>query len=508
MKKVAQVYERGMVTDTQGSASAEGFSRRVAMRASTAPLVTFALGCVGVAAFVFIVRRRRIDKQRDLAASDTRAERRPSTPRKTLAEVSHNFFEKADATALIFTDAKIDDAMFLWTFFLLNLWRPHEHTVGITVVVIGIRDRASGVALVRHLFACAEKYAASVSISPLARVTIRVLASRNRAQRAPRHEIDTYRPYATGDPRAADEALAYHQDAPMQSADFVAVVAQFFMFEVGPSLDALERLTPRRGGVLAFQAGFNTATPDAAAERAIWAALTARVGEAGGSIVCISNGYSFAGTKSSRTMQLSHPFLRLLRAQDGPLWDHLLDAGVKESFRFALDQMSKFLAGDFGDCGGKLEVFRAEVGCDASTPQEAVSATLAERFLAFRERAAPGERNPVVHMCEQIHAAVAEACGARRADYLARSVVALTHFGSSIEITDCQHFACLLQNEEGVLWPCGPPVGNAVDFNSGQTGVLWAAKDVSGPRSFEWMSKIADVRTARACVTGPHKTQS
>ena len=43
---------------------------------------------------------------------------------RTLAALSPPFFGKPRASARIFTDVKIDDALFLWTFFLLNLRRP------------------------------------------------------------------------------------------------------------------------------------------------------------------------------------------------------------------------------------------------------------------------------------------------------------------------------------------------------------------------------------------------
>ena len=44
---------------------------------------------------------------------------------------------------------------------------------------------------------------------------------------------------------------------------------------------------------------------------------------------------------------------------------------------------------------------------------------------------------------------------------------------------------------------CAPP-----EFTAEEGGVFWAARGVTGPQSFAWMAKLADVHTARACVMG------
>ena len=461
------------------------------MRLAVRAVVYLGLACVGA----FVLAPRALGARRRRLARPPRS----AAAGKTMAELC-DFYARRDAAATIFTDAKIDDAIMLWEFFLANLWRPAGHAVRVTVAVLGVRDRAAGVALVRHVFAAAQAHAAAAAApAPLARVSLRVLASANAPEVAPRHEIDTYAPYASkaaGFVAAGDnEPLRFFQDEPPAPADLVAVMAQYFKFEGGPSsLAGLERLAPRRGGLLVFQAGFNTLVNDAAAEASVWSVLAAKVGGAGGKIVCVSNAYSFAGPKSERAMDVSHPFFERLRAQDGVLWGHLLDAGVKESFRFALDQMSKFFAGEFGECGGARARLGAELACDAGAPRARASAELAERF-----RADPAA---LTALCASVHAAVAEACGERRAEYLRRAVGALENYGRAIEITDGQHFACVMQREARVLWPCRAPANGSVEFTAEEGGVFWAARGVSGPQSFAWMAKLADVRTARACVMG------
>ena len=68
-----------------------------------------------------------------------------------------SFFGIVDARELLIIDAKFDEALFLWLWFLLKFRRPNKHNVQITVFVVGIQDLAAGVALVRHLFPCAQE---------------------------------------------------------------------------------------------------------------------------------------------------------------------------------------------------------------------------------------------------------------------------------------------------------------------------------------------------------------
>ena len=94
--------------------------------------------------------------------------------------------------------------------------------------------------------------------------------------------------------------------------------------------------------MLAFQAGFNTRVPGDH-ENELWAALAAGVASAGGRVVLICNGYSFAGGRASSARRDSS-VVRAVLAQSPELWGRLLDAGAQEAFRFGVDQMSKFLA--------------------------------------------------------------------------------------------------------------------------------------------------------------------
>ena len=309
--------------------------------------------CVGTAAaFLHPPWARKRQWLLRVAAGSAVTAASPAPP-CTLASLmdGRGFFARPDATALVFTDVKIDDALFLWMFFKLNLERPPTHRVSLVVVVIGVRDRISAVALVRDLLESAtrvhrERERERDSRS-FAHVSLRVLASRRRPPVAPRHELDTYAPYAALAPGFApcvmeddDRDLDFFQDdAALVAggcADLVAVMAQFFACELydahnddgaaprrGGGLDALRVLTPRAGGALAIQAGFNTrvARGDPAAERAVWGALAERVGGGGAHVVLVSNVFSFAadadgGGARTRpcTMAPSDPLGAALRA--------------------------------------------------------------------------------------------------------------------------------------------------------------------------------------------------
>ena len=78
--------------------------------------------------------------------------------RRTVTQVSP-FFYKQEASASICTDVKPDDAICLWPCYTLNVFRPSDHRVRSTVNVIGIQDRAAGMALVRHIWDSAKEYA-------------------------------------------------------------------------------------------------------------------------------------------------------------------------------------------------------------------------------------------------------------------------------------------------------------------------------------------------------------
>merc|ERR1711974_388686 len=91
--------------------------------------------------------------------------------------------------------------------------------------------------------------------------------------------------------------------------------------------DVLDHLVPRAGGVLAFQAGFNTKMPmDVRLQQDIWDRLAAKVNGAGGKIILVSNAFSFGGEKAGR-IETSSSFLVTLKEQSELLWSHLIQAG-------------------------------------------------------------------------------------------------------------------------------------------------------------------------------------
>eukprot|EP00927_Polykrikos_kofoidii_P053796 TRINITY_DN48350_c0_g1_i1.p1 TRINITY_DN48350_c0_g1~~TRINITY_DN48350_c0_g1_i1.p1 ORF type:complete len:464 (+),score=82.35 TRINITY_DN48350_c0_g1_i1:202-1593(+) len=458
------------------------------------------------------------------------------TPR-TLASLC-NFFGKINASAAIFTDAKIDDAIFLWTFFLLNFWRPADHRVRVSVNIIGVQDRAGAVAMVRHLVDCAQKYAAAAAaaaekVTPLANVVIHVWASQHAARDAPRHEIDTYKPYHDGTdnfPQACDDDLAFFQDQSEgdATADLICVVAQYFSFEMRNEGDeyekALWRLVPSAGGVLAFQAGFNTNPPRGKADDgvALWTALVERVRDAGASVALISNAFSFDG--KAGTMEVTNPYLNLLRTQSELLWGHLIQAGVMESFRFCVDQMAKWLSRmkmegvdyDNGDLGLELDRLKTEaIGERLAGPhvprQHEVSAALAGLFVEaeeLRNRVEDPPENPVVVLCRQLHELVSGACGAASAEYLRRAVANFERHGTTIEVTDGQHFAVLLQSKEPLLSPLRFALpAKATFLPSSSTpadggDVVFGVRHANPAQSVAWMSALVDPLTARPLAFG------
>jgi len=291
-----------------------------------------------------------------MEASPPKVQRTAADHRQTLAQLSP-FFRKQEASASIFTDAKLDDAIFLWTFYLLNFFRPSDHRVRITVNVIGIQDRAAGMSLVRHIFASAKEYAATQSPG-LPDISHCILASKNMPPVAPRHEADTYKPYNVGTagfPQALEEAetMAFFQTRQARSApaaDFVAVMAQFFNFELKKC--GMDDLIPAEGGVLAFQAGFNTRIPPDLKPEATWQELSAKVQAAGANMVLIRNAFSFVtGGLKPGTMEAASPLFELLRKQSGMLWGHLIETLDGELQIFCRSDVEVACACQTGRCG-------------------------------------------------------------------------------------------------------------------------------------------------------------
>ncbi|CAJ1350372.1 unnamed protein product [Effrenium voratum] len=246
--------------------------------------------------------------------------------------------------------------------------------------------------MAEHLYTSALEAAKATGRS-LCQLSFRALASRSRA-RAVRHEEDTYAPYRateSGFPQADERRLQFWQDLPKEarSADLVGVIAQFLSHEViagGISIreDVLDLLVPSHGGILIFQSGFNTRVPDAL-EEALWQSLSQKVQQAGAKILFISNGFSFnKDSGKSGTAQPDAAFMKKLMEQQGQLWTHLRDAGLKESTRFAVDQMAKWLSAsapgvDFARLGA-IEEINKRAGIPKGSEQE-VSKFLFQHFL-------------------------------------------------------------------------------------------------------------------------------
>lgn len=366
--------------------------------------------------------------------------------------------------------------------------------------------------MAKHLFEAAKQHVATIatgSASPA--IALRVLVSKRPAKEAPRHEADTYAPYNTacsGFPQASEErmSLQFWEDlAPEPNrADFVAVIAQFFHFEAvdgetrSVREDILSYIVPKSGGVLAFQMGFNTHVPGGL-DQEVWGYLCGKVEHAAANMVFISNSFSFDhDTGKPGVITPSGTFATALVAQASGLWRHLLEAGQKETLLFGSDQMAKwltFMAMDRVDYAAKdLKGAITEMKARAGVPDESrqsVSKHLQSRFL--EARASELEVNPVLELCKELHKAASDACGKKVTEYLLRAVTSFEKFGQTLEATDGQHFAVLLQREAPVLFPVGLKQGDKgmePDFDISAMKNMWAARNVNVPKSLEWMEAL------------------
>ncbi|CAK9063130.1 Exostosin domain-containing protein [Durusdinium trenchii] len=422
-----------------------------------------------------------------------------------------NFFSLEKARAILVSDVKLDDTLCLWTFLMQNFRRPTHHQVEIDLYVTGIQDSAAAVRLARHI-SDSVREAVKVSGRSLCNLSFRALASRRPARNAPRHEMDTYAPYRDGSLGfpPADEQLLFWEDLPKEarSVDFVGVIAQFFNFEVvndkgEMSEDILDFIVPNRGGVLAFQSGFNTQVPSNV-EEALWQTLSRKVQKAGAKMVFISNRFSFdkaSGRPGNAPPDAS--FLKTLLQCDAKLWSHLRDAGLKESTRFAVDQMAKWLTatempgGDYSknELGSGLAGIKAKYEICEGSPQQ-VSEGLLKRFLKSHADEAQ-DQNAVLAACRDLQMVVSTACGPEVADYLGRAVANLEKFGQTLECTDGQHFAVLMQTEVALLYPCkllcdGPMQPHFLE-DAGSECVSWAARGVNVPQALGWLENAVSL---------------
>eukprot|EP00933_Yihiella_yeosuensis_P076106 TRINITY_DN8571_c3_g1_i1.p1 TRINITY_DN8571_c3_g1~~TRINITY_DN8571_c3_g1_i1.p1 ORF type:complete len:453 (-),score=90.35 TRINITY_DN8571_c3_g1_i1:220-1578(-) len=427
-----------------------------------------------------------------------------------------NFFSLSKASALVVTDAKLDDTFFLWTFFLMNFRRPVEQEVELRVFITGVKDSGAAICVVKHLFEKAKEYSTNLdSASVCKNVSLRVFASRRPGAQAARHELDTYAPYNDGSdgfPQAEHEIknLEFWQDLDVKTskADFVAVIAQFFAFEVIDSSSGamregiLDYLFPKPGGVLAFQAGFNTKVPGDSAQ-IIWKSLETKIGQEGGHIVFISNAFSFdKSTGKPGTIDANGSFVGLLKCQSSKIWDHLITAGLRENLLFASDQMAKWLTFmrmdgvdyEKGELGESIKKLITENNLPETKERQAMSIHLKEKFVKEVDDAGGSSSrdvNSVIRLCDTLHRLVQEILGPQIADYLGRAIANMEKFGKTLEATDGQHLTVLLQAEEPVLHPCVLNHDCWPEFPETQPdkSVLWAARSVDVPRSLKWMDR-------------------
>ncbi|CAE7363532.1 unnamed protein product [Symbiodinium microadriaticum] len=400
-----------------------------------------------------------------------------------------------------------------WIFLMYNFARPANHKVEVDVYMTGIRDSAAAACLAQHVFDAAE--AAVKERGGSCPIAFRVLASKRPAESAPRHEKDTYKPYRDGSagfPQASERSLAFWEDLPEEArkADLVGVIAQFFNFEVVADTtslckDMLDVIVPKPGGILIFQSGFNTRVP-LHAEDMVWGTLAEKVERAGANIALISNGFSFdKASGKSGVIPPDGETMRKLERLNPTLWSHLRDAGLKETLRFSVDQMAKWLTKvpmtgvDYSnsDLNAGLAAVRSRHGIP-EVPD--VGDFLQEQYLKARQD--DTKVNPVLSACRELHALANTCCGAAASDYLGRAVSNLEKFGKSLECTDGQHFAALLQSEAAVLEPCEwarkeEMLQPSFLASPAKGQVMWAARNINVPQSLAWMESglwIGDIK--------------
>jgi len=413
------------------------------------------------------------------------------------------FFSLEKARAVLVSDVKLDDVLCLWIFLMYNFARPAHHKVEVDVYMTGIRDSEAAACLAQHVFDAAE--AAVKERGGSCPIAFRVLASKRPAKSAPRHEKDTYAPYRDGSagfPQASERSLAFWEDLPEEArqADLVGVIAQFFNFEVVADTtslckDVLDVIVPKSGGILIFQSGFNTRVP-LHAEDVVWGTLSEKVERAGAKIALVSNGFSFdKASGKSGVIPPDGETMKRLERLNPTLWSHLRDAGLKETLRFSVDQMAKWLTKvpmtgvDYSnsDLNSGLAAVRSRHGIPEV---QNVGDVLQEQYLKARQD--DTKVNPVLSACRELHELANTCCGAAASDYLGRAVSNLEKFGKSLECTDGQHFAALLQSEAAVLEPCqwarkDEMLQPSFLASPAKGQLMWAARNINVPQSLAWM---------------------
>lgn len=441
------------------------------------------------------------------------------------------FFAKKEARAVIVTDCKLDDALCLWYFFLLNLSRPPEHRVHIDIFVVGIKDLAGGVALVRHVFReAAQHVSVATGHTPGVQIEWEIyVSSQPGPSWACRHELDTFAPYwegVPGFPQANRESLKYFQDLGAgrfgAMADFIGVICQYFAWvvssEKAPGFDAdmLDYIVPRAGGVLAFQMGFNTRLSGSQEDqKAVWDSLLGKVSSVGAKLALINNSFSFTKgeLKAGSINPQSAPFVATLQRQCGQLWGHLIKAGNLESAIFTCDQIAKWIVGDEPSGMSTPPVVVEAVSTFCKALQLTPSNNIKEVSEMIKAVISSGDEgvHKVLSACTDLLAVCSQACGAVHGiDYLGRAEACLKKFGSSVEVTDGQHFLVLFQSMVPVLhpvqemtWKEGAKTFGPLFGDTSSDAVIWAARHIDVAQSLDWMDRCLQVPAAYS-LTLPH----
>lgn len=347
-------------------------------------------------------------------------------------------------TALIFTDVKLDDAMFLWSFFLANLHRKEE--IRINVCVCGVKNKGKAAALVKDLFVVAKRLVPGPTSLALYAV--------HDSKEEKRYEEATF---------GWCEPLLV-SSGPPPKAQLVVVIGPYF--KGMSNLSELDLLVPEDGGVLVFQVGYNTKYED---EARAWAYLEQRA-----TIVLVSNRFSFDGFPN---VDANHDLARALKETD-PIWEKLVAAGEADSRLFSLDQTLNFWYDN--------------------PPQQAKDIVKSSNLQFAKDR--PAMKKALVELLETDKQKVLALVDALKLsttgdlEYLRRGRDNLSRDAPRLEITDAQHIISVLQIEQPVLEPCVPPTTDIDCSPAIDASNFFAVKHVKVEDSLDWMARSFHVQ--------------
>lgn len=416
------------------------------------------------------------------------------------------FFRLSRSKARIFTDVKIDDCVALWYFIWCNCQRDSTHVIDIEICVIGIKDFQSGVRLAKDVCRHAYEHARHEAYA-LPTVHVTVYGSKNSHDVGPRHETDTYGPYRDAIPIWSNEPeqpiLYYDEHVQPNEPDLIWVFAQFFNWELRDCksepfafVDDFDKklsfLTPAANGWLCFQFGFNVGLRKGKLQHyeTVWRALEENMKNVKGSMLLISNAFSFTHAKQTQVSPTSTWLAHLQELPGaGDMWKHLVQAAKIEGMLFACDQLAKWLTNTDlpnGKTLPSIELNRFKE--DRHIPD----ITKNDMALFLKNEFINAERK-VMTWCEDMRDLVQNKFGSGVADYLGRAVAVFGDYGKYIEVTDGLHMIAAMRN--GFKVPA-MLVSNAekglVDvFPSESPGVIWMCKDIPAQCS-EWMREMQD----------------